>query len=254
MSTWILLRGLTREARHWGDFPEQLAGRLPTARLLAVDLPGNGALCAQTSPTRVGALGAAVRAQLAALGAVPPYHLLAMSLGAMVAIDWALRHPGEVSGAVLINTSLRGLSPVHHRLRPANYACLLGLALTRSDAARERAILALTSRRQRSAHAADALVERWCAYRRECPVSARNALRQLLAAARFRVPPAPPPVPLLLLSGAGDALVDARCSLRLAERWRVPHAVHPSAGHDLPLDDAPWVAQAIADWLAATRA
>jgi hypothetical protein len=27
-------------------------------------------------------------------------------------------------------------------------------------------------------------------------------------------------------------------------------AIHPGAGHDLPLDDAPWVAQQVRDWLA----
>jgi hypothetical protein len=30
--------------------------------------------------------------------------------------------------------------------------------------------------------------------------------------------------------------------------------VHPSAGHDLPLDDGVWVAQAVAKWLAAGKA
>lgn len=249
MSTWILLRGLTRETRHWGDFPARLASRFPQARLLAVDLPGNGTLCEQTSPSCVAALAEAVRAQLRAQGAAAPYRLLAMSLGAMVAIDWASRRPHEIAGAVLINTSLRGVSPMYHRLRPANYARLLRVVLTASGSERERTILTLTSRRPRSAEETDALVGRWCAYRREHPVSTRNALRQLLAAALFRLPHACPPVPLLLLSSLGDALVDARCSQRLAALWQVPHAAHPSAGHDLPLDDGTWVADTIADWL-----
>ena len=29
MSTWVLLRGLTRESRHWGDFPDILREHLP---------------------------------------------------------------------------------------------------------------------------------------------------------------------------------------------------------------------------------
>ena len=28
MSTWVLLRGLTRESRHWGDFPDILREHL----------------------------------------------------------------------------------------------------------------------------------------------------------------------------------------------------------------------------------
>ena len=249
MSTWVLLRGLSREARHWGDFPERLASRLDDARLVAIDLPGNGALCTQRSPLRLAALTDAARAQTAAQDVVPPYHLLALSLGAMVAVDWAVRRPEEIAGAVLINTSLRGVNPLHHRLRPSSYARLLRLAVSPRDDERERAILALTSRQPRSAPVAAALVAHWCAIRRDNPVSTPNVLRQLVCAARYRPPVAPPSVPLLLLSSLGDALVDARCSQRLAELWRVPHAIHPSAGHDLPLDDGEWVANAIADWV-----
>ena len=51
--TWVLLRGLTREQRHWGGFPKLLAEQLPGAHIVALDLPGNGRLCAQTSPATV---------------------------------------------------------------------------------------------------------------------------------------------------------------------------------------------------------
>jgi len=251
MSTWILLRGLTREARHWGSFPATLARAIPDARALAPDLPGNGALCAQTSPLRVEAMAEAIRSRLIAQGVAPPYHLLAMSLGAMVAIAWAARHPDEIAGAVLINTSLSRFSPFHQRLKPGNYARLLRLALGRaSDRERELAIFALTSTQAATTPRADAVVEHWLAYRRENPVALANALRQLIAALRYRAPPARPPVPLLILASRHDALVDSACSRELAQRWQAPLAMHPDAGHDLPLDDGEWVAQQIGRWLA----
>lgn len=250
MSTWILLRGLTREARHWGEFPQTLARWLPAARLLALDLPGNGEQHAQGSPAHVERITDSLRAGLAARGVAPPYRLLALSLGAMVAVDWATRHADEVAGAVLINTSLRGLNPPHHRLRPASFLRLLRIAGAVDDAAREREILALTSRACRDEAATRALVARWCAARREHPVSAANTLRQLVAAARFRAPNRPPPVPLLLLASRGDTLCDVRCSRRIAERWDVELREHPHAGHDLPLDDGEWVARTVAGWVA----
>lgn len=248
MTTWILLRGLTREARHWGEFPQTLARWLPAARVLTVDLPGNGEQHAQRSPARVERITESLRAGLAARGVAPPYRLLALSLGAMVAVDWATRHAGEVAGAVLINTSLRGLNPPHHRLRPASLPRLLRIAMAVGDAARERAILALTSRRRYRAAEAGDLVERWSAWHHARPVSAANALRQLVAAVRFRAPRHPPPVPLLLLASRADALCDVRCSQRIAERWHLPLREHPWAGHDLPLDDAEWVARTVARW------
>ena len=246
--TWVLLRGLTRERRHWGSFPETLARAMPGAPVIALDLAGNGALHQERSAANIPALAQACRAALHRSGMAPPYHLLAMSMGAMVAVSWASAHPQEVAAAVLINTSLRPFSPLHHRLRPAAAGRLLRLLLTRPDAlAAEQIVLQLTS------HAPQhglAKAQEWAAYRHERPVSRANALRQLWAAARFRAPLDKPSPPLLVLTSATDELVDTRCSLRLAHAWRCAMASHPWAGHDLPLDDAPWVAGQLHDWLA----
>lgn len=243
---WLLLRGLTRDARHWGDFPEVFASAVGAAEVVALDLPGNGRLHAQASPSEIAGMVAAGRREAARRGLAPPFGILALSLGAMVASAWAAAHPAEVAAAVLVNTSMRPLSPFYQRLRPHSYASLLRLLLSGSAAEAERAILALTSRR----HAGDAaLLDEWTRWREACPVSRRNALRQLAAAARFRAPAAPS-VPVLLLASAGDRLVDVRCSRALAWAWQTAYAEHPAAGHDLPLDDGPWVARQVAWWLA----
>ena len=36
---------------------------------------------------------------------------------------------------------------------------------------------------------------------------------------------------------------------RLAAQWATAFAEHPTAGHDLPLDDGAWVARQVGDWL-----
>lgn len=246
--TWILLRGLTRESRHWGAFPALFGAALGAdAPARAIDLPGNGALHGLRSPTRIEAMTAWCRGELQRQGVVPPYRLLAMSLGAMVAVDWACRHPHELACGVLINTSLRPFSPVHQRLRPASVPSLLRLLLTDPPPVkRERAVWRLTSRQ---AAPPDALLNDWETWREQCPVSRANALRQLLAAARFVAPLARPSPRLLVLASTHDALVDARCSRQLAQAWQVPLAEHPGAGHDLPLDDAAWVAGQVRRWL-----
>ena len=247
MSTWVLLRGLTRESGHWGRFPEQLRACLPGDQVLMLDLPGSGRWHASPCPARIEALVDDCRRQLDALAVRPPVYLLALSLGAMVAVDWAHHWPGELAGCVLINTSLRPISPFYLRLRPANYPALASLALApRAAREREAAILRLTSARHGELAA---VLDDWVAIREARPVSAGNALRQLWAAARYRAPPCPPQVPMLLLTSAGDTLVDPRCSQRLARVWGLPIAEHPSAGHDLPLDDGPWLAGQIARWV-----
>ncbi len=246
-STWVLLRGLTREQRHWGAFPEQLRAALPGAAIVTLDLPGNGVRHRERSPASVEALADDARAALRVAGRAPPYRLLALSLGAMVAVAWAARHPQELRGAVLVNTSLRPYSPFHQRLRPGCYAPLLRLALgAPSDAEREATILRLTAQHP---PAPDALLRDWAAWRRDAPVSRANGLRQLLAAARYRAPAEPPALPLLLLASTRDALVDVRCSRRLAAAWQADFAEHASAGHDLPLDAGPWVAEQLRRWV-----
>ena len=104
---WILLRGLTREIRHWGSFIGQLETALPTSRVIALELPGNGQLHRQRSPMNVPDMVESCRVQLKARNIAPPYRLLAMSLGAMVAVAWASSYPNEVSTQVLVNTSMR---------------------------------------------------------------------------------------------------------------------------------------------------
>src|SRR5439155_8075284 len=84
----------------------------------------------------------AVRAEMRAESAV---WLLGLSLGGMVAFEWARQYPQEVAGAVLINTSLGGCSPPWRRLHPSAVLRLLGAMGTVDPAARERIVFALNS-------------------------------------------------------------------------------------------------------------
>ncbi|RYH61644.1 MAG: alpha/beta hydrolase [Alcaligenaceae bacterium] len=249
-TTWILLRGLTREVSHWGDFPVRLHQVLgEESVVLPIDLPGNGSLSHMLSPRSVPQMLDACRAQVAAAGLRPPFHVLAMSLGGMVAVEWMHRAPDELTACVLLNTSLRPYSPFYHRLRPRSYLKLLHLALVWGQAATAEALIhRLTSRRE------DSLVSnvsRWAAIRVVRPVSRANALRQLVAAARYHPASKAPAVPVLLLSSQRDGLVNSQCSVAIAAAWSCAAEKHPAAGHDLPLDAPEWVVTRISQWLSA---
>jgi pimeloyl-ACP methyl ester carboxylesterase len=248
MTTWVLLRGLMREARHWGEFPVLFQNATGAQHVVALDFPGNGSLHMQTSATSVGAMANFSRARLAQLGYAPPYRVLALSLGAIVAVAWSELYPAEIEAMVLINTSLAPYSPFYHRLRPANYPALIRHLLFGSAVQRERLILRLTSNQSRAQHRQE-ILEQWISYARENPVSRANILLQLLAAVSYRAVKAAPSTPALLLAGQQDHLVNARCSLTLAQLWNCAIQLHPTAGHDLPLDDGIWVARQVKDWL-----
>ena len=245
--TWVLLRGLTREARHWGGFAEQLAAYIGQDTATALDLPGNGDFYQQPSPTDVSAMVRFARQQLLAQGLKPPYKLLAMSLGGMVATDWAQSFPDEIGRLVLINTSMRTLSRTSERLRPGNWPQLGLLAARWNDADHaESTIFQLTCNRiaQR-----DEDLALWRHIRKTAPVSSPNALRQLLAAARFSCASAPPRCPVLVLGSSADRVVNPVCSTQLGRAWQAEHHSHRWAGHDLPHDDGQWVCECIAGWL-----
>lgn len=249
MTTWVLLRGLMREIRHWGDFPGIFKDITGAQHVVALDFPGNGRLHAQASPASIAQMADHCRKELEQRGCPPPYNLLALSLGAMVAVAWNERYPSELENMVLINTSLSRWNPFYHRLRPENYPALIRHMLSGSATQRERLILELTSSIAGNSERGPAILAQWLSYARECPVTHANILRQLRAATTFRPSPARPSVPVLLLAGQQDRLVNAKCSLTLARAWRCACRVHPGAGHDLPLDDGVWVSQQVRDWL-----
>ncbi|MBI5109278.1 MAG: alpha/beta hydrolase [Rhodocyclales bacterium] len=241
---WVMLRGLTREARHWGDFPRRMELALG-AKVLCLDLPGNGRRNHMRSPATVEAMADWCHMEIVGAGVPRPCAILGMSLGAMVAVAWAERHPQDVERAVLINTSLRPFSAFYQRLLPRNYFRVLGLlALPASERRIEAAIFRMTSR-----GAADTVIGQWTVWRTENPVSRRNALVQLFAASTYRAPTARPVERVLLLASECDGLVASACSRRLAKQWQIPLQIHPDAGHDLPLDDPDWVVQQVKRWL-----
>ncbi|MDQ7981010.1 alpha/beta hydrolase [Paraburkholderia sp. SARCC-3016] len=247
MSAWILLRGLTRETRHWGTLPQRLADVADVARVLPIDLPGNGEFARLRSYRSVADMVGFVRNVAFERGVPGPYRVLAMSLGGMVATHWAQRHPHEIEALVLVNTSMRPFNRPHERLRPRAWPALMRVATHWRDArAAESAIHAMTCN-NRLTLAAD--IEAWAAIRSSAPVSRINALRQLVAAATFRAAAQPPACRTLLLSSAADSLVSAICSASVAAAWRAPHRQHASAGHDIPHDDPAWIVEQIHDVL-----
>lgn len=248
---WIFLRGLVRESAHWDDFPQRFALAIPDARVQLLDLPGNGRYWRLPSALSIGEMTDCARQQVLTLMSErgepqAPAYLFSLSLGSMVALDWADRFPREIAGAVLVNTSLRGFSPFHRRLYWRNWPLLARTLAARDTAQRERLILKLTSEAAAENHALiEARVE---TYRRH-PVRGKNVFRQLWAAARYRPPLEKPDVPMLLLSSLGDRLVDPACTDAIARQWAVEKKTHPDAGHDLPLDDPTWTIEAVAEWL-----
>jgi pimeloyl-ACP methyl ester carboxylesterase len=191
--------------------------------------------------------------QLREMGHVPPYCVFALSLGAMVAVEWSRQYPEEIERMVLVNTSLAPHNPFYHRLRPSNYPAFVHLLIAGGVVRRERLILRLTSNKKRTPEQQGQLHKQWVRYALDSPVTRTNILRQLYAATRYRAAPDAPRVSLLLLVSRLDRLVSAQCSIVLAKLWGCAVRSHESAGHDLPLDDGDWVTEQVRQWVTAAK-
>jgi pimeloyl-ACP methyl ester carboxylesterase len=246
-NNFILLRGLTRESAHWGDFVPQMEAAFPDAKLTQLDLPGTGPYFREASPNSVKGILENVRRQALEQGALgQPAVLIAVSLGGMVGWEWLLSYPEEIGGAVLINISLGGLNPFYQRLRWQCYTRLFAAAGNRNVEIREPGLLKFLSNREEDY---PQIAAKWIAIQKARPVSAKNALRQLYAAAAYRPEDIKPEPPVLLLNSLGDKLVSPRCAEAVARKWQLELRTHAWGGHDLTLDDGEWVVGEIHRWL-----
>jgi pimeloyl-ACP methyl ester carboxylesterase len=234
----LMLRGLAREKRHWGTFPRMFAERLG-AQVHTLDLAGFGTESARLSPTSIQAITDDTRARF--LAERPPgdgpWMLLAISLGGMVALDWAARFPADFNRVVVINTS-SALSSPFRRFRPGNYPRIVR-AITATDALdRERSILKITVNRTDLDR--EAIAREWAAWAQERRPQHASFARQLYAATRSKLPKKIE-IPVLVLASTADRLVSYRCSERIARALDAKLALHHAGGHDLSIDAPEWL-------------
>lgn len=243
---WLFLRGLAREQRHWSTFPQSFAKHFTPDRVQCLDLPGFGTEGTVVSPQSVRGITDAVRERWLQSGrnqSAGDWAILGMSLGGMVSMDWVDRYPEDFRRIVLLNSSAANLSFPWERLNWKLIPTVFKAATQRDPQMRERAILMLTSALPRER--LDELAREWAAF--AAPSGAhqkKNAFRQLTAAVTFQAPDRLA-VPGLVLSSLRDRFTSVKCSYALARHFGFYQAIHPSAGHDLSLDDPDWVMEQI---------
>lgn len=245
-STWILLRGLARETGHFGEFTPLVRREMPEATVVPLDFPGTGTRLSEATPKTIGELVERLRDEAKAK-VLPgkPLFVFGMSMGGMVAMEWADRYPAETSGIVVVASSASNVSQPLARfsLRGVG-AAAANRFLTKDPFAREaRMVRLLMHTRARHEEA----TKLWGEIARDRPLSGDAVRTQVRAAARWRAPEALK-VPALFLVGARDKLVDPRCTIALARRFRTHAVVHPDAGHDLTTDAGPWAIEQMKDF------
>lgn len=245
-STWILLRGLARETGHYGDFVPLARRLLPEANVVPLDFPGTGSRLHEPTPRTIGDLVERLREEARErVDTSVPLFVFGMSMGGMVAMEWADRHPSELSGIVVVASSAGNLS---HPLRRFSLRGVAAVArnrlLTKDPFEREaRMVRLLMHTRDRYEES----VKLWGEIARDRPLTDLAMRTQVRAAAEWRAP-AKLNVPALFLVGARDKLVDPSCTIALARHFKTHALIHPDAGHDLTTDAGPWCIDQMKDF------
>ncbi len=234
---WILIRGLTRSYFHWFDFKTELQQALNLESIETPELPGNGYLSELNTPDNLTNCIDELRKQIQKID--EPVGLLGISLGGVIATKWAHDYPNDISHLVIINSSFSS-SPFYHRLKPKNYLKIILMTFSKNLDDLEKFILQTTS----NTDLWKKKLQDGIAFQKKHPVQFQNLIQQLRLAqqANFKTKPA---AETLILTSENDRLVHHTCSLKIAKAWNLQAKIHPTAGHDLPMDDAAWIIEKI---------
>ncbi|QDE32344.1 alpha/beta fold hydrolase [Shewanella polaris] len=252
MTTWVLLRGLMRDSRHWYGFDRLIQQQ--GINLICVDLPGNGRLAQQASPLSIDQYCDSVWQQIdAAMLESPelnsPLMLVGLSMGGMLALQMAAHRPQSVKQVVVINSSAANISTWYRRfqLAPLLVCSVKALWGAMGDLMSdlrgnnphkshvhiiESIVLKYTSRNQCNNIE---VLQAWSVMRQQQHTSFSSGLRQLYACAGFNCPILPR-IAVSVIVANQDQLAHPKCSDNLAVFYQTQLHKIDNCGHDASLD------------------
>jgi len=240
-TTWVFLRGLTRESQHWGNFPEVFK-KYSLGQVICLDLPGFGYNYHSSMPDSINKTTDFLRQQFLAMKISGNINLLGISLGGMIALNWASRYD-DFNKVVVINTSSSD-SPMFDRIKIPSLLQLSTSLLIQNARFKEWVILDTIC----NTAIGKSFFHQFASIEESRPVKFEKVVKQLRMANKFKLPKNLKS-DLLVLAAKRDRMVNWKCSELIAKKYKANLGIHATAGHELPLDDGPWVAEQISDWL-----
>jgi pimeloyl-ACP methyl ester carboxylesterase len=241
---WLGLRGLVRGNGHWGGFPEKLLQTDPRLEFELLEIPGNGTRFQETTPLQVSKVIQAIQEKSELLKKYQSVNLLGLSLGGMISMKWAELYPHQINKLIVVNSSLSQFSPFYRRLIPNAYRAIIKIIPTHEHHLREKYIFDLISNNTKESMR---YLTEASFFSKSHPVKLSNFFRQLYLAQQIQIYPEKIKAKPIILFSRNDHLVHYSCSLVIAKTFSWKHFEHPTAGHDLAIDDSPWLIEKLID-------
>ena len=239
----LMIRGLGRGTEHWGKFPNLIEQKL-NHQTYTMDVPGMDSKT-KKAPISILEITDQMRQEWKKLDQSQPWSIIAISLGGMIALDWAARYPDDFAKVITINTSSRDQSGIFERLSPFALKTFFNVAREKNPYRREKQILNLVFTTTKPT---EELINLWVAATAKTNFKVKTVIKQLWAASHFKLPKKINS-PLLVLAGKGDKLASYTCSEKIAKHFGADFKLHESSGHDIPIDAPDWLIQEIGSFL-----
>lgn len=241
----ILLRGLGRDARHWGSFPDLMAKAMPGFNIHTIDLPGTGEFYDKKSPLTIKAIAEFMNAQSQNKNLIADEtYIVGLSLGGMVATEWSHINPSKIKKLVLINSSFSNWSRFYHRLSYKVYYDFVAMFFMSTQKREETVLKIVSSNKEQYENVSKAWQNLW----KTKPFKVSTVIRQLFSASTYRLK-VMPAQPVLFLASEKDKLVNSQCYRDVEKNTEWPVVFHKAAGHEMPMDEPEWVIQQIKDYI-----
>lgn len=244
---FILLRGLSREARHWHHFQEELIVLDSAVKCHYIEYPGSGRRYKEIFPIKTQDLLEDINSQIQSIININQgdFYIISISLGGMVVLKYleTFERLANIKKIFLINTSTSDVAPFYWRFQFKIWSKALKVVFSKDEEVKERLILDFTTNLV-STNKKQEISRVYASYAKVFTLSLTNLLRQLLWAAKA-TSPKKIMTPILFLTSKKDKLCYYKCSQRLALKYNQEILYHDKAGHDLPLDDGKWLAKQI---------
>ena len=241
-----LIRGLTRESGHWGDFVNLLESQLPEATIHLMDLPGAGIYHRDKAPSSLKKMVDFMRNEM--IDRINPDEhniIFATSLAGMLATEWTINYKNDFDALIMVNSSFKGLCSTNERVNKSVRGDMLRILLTNNIKKRERLIIRVNSNKSGMV---DKLLDTWVSIQKKRKMSRMNIFRQTLAGMRYNLNGEKPQIPILVIGSKGDRMVSPSCIEKIHNYFGGDLIWHPTSGHGLPLDEPEWLSETVANW------